>query len=154
MRSRKGLHDIGRPPQKETVSDLRHAPVRAMEVLKNGQIRPLAYYNGKGLGDVRWVSGCFLLSLQEIWEELGDDVLRRVAASHPELLMMAMCKIAAVQRIEVGEPDDFSGLKSTQAIVEKLEERAGPEVRKLFEKFIKQVEALKEGKGEDGSGDR
>jgi hypothetical protein len=154
MRSRKGLHDIGRPPQKETVSDLRHAPVRAMEVLKNGQIRPLAYYNGKGLGDVRWVSGCFLLSLQEIWEELGDDVLRRVAASHPELLMMAMCKIAAVQRIEVGEPDDFSGLKSTQTIVEKLEERAGPEVRKLFEKFIKQVEALKEGKGEDGSGDR
>jgi hypothetical protein len=154
MRSRKGLHDIGRPPQKETVSDLRHAPVRAMEVLKNGQIRPLTYYNGKGLGDVRWVSGRFLLSLQEIWEELGDDVLRRVAASHPELLMMAMCKIAAVQRIEVGEPDDFSGLKSTQAIVEKLEERAGPEVRKLFEKFIKQVEALKEGKGEDGSGDR
>jgi hypothetical protein len=55
------------------------------------------------------VSGRFLLSLQEIWEELGDDVLRRVAASHPELLMMAMCKIAAVQRIEVGEPDDFSG---------------------------------------------
>jgi hypothetical protein len=109
MRSKKGLHDIGRPPQKETASDLRHAPIRAMEVLKNGQIRPLTYYNGKGLSDVRWVSGRFLLSLQEIWEELGDDVLRRVAASHPELLMMAMCKIAAVQRIEVGEPDDFSG---------------------------------------------
>ena len=104
MRSKKGLHDIGRPPQKETVSDLRHAPIRAMEVLKNGQIRPLTYYNGKGLGDVRWVSGRFLLSLQEIWEELGDDILRRVAASHPELLMMAMVKISAVQRIGVGQP--------------------------------------------------
>jgi hypothetical protein len=150
MRSKKGLHDIGRPPQKETVSDLRHAPIRAMEVLKNGQIRPLTYYNGKGLGDVRWVSGRFLLSLQVVWEELGDDILRRVAASHPELLLMAMCKIAAVQRIEVGQPDDFSGLKSKQAIEEKLEERAGPEVRKLFEQFIKKVEALKEREGEDG----
>ena len=154
MRSKKGLHDIGRPPQKESVSDLRHAPVRAMEVLKNGQIRPLTYYNGKGLSDVRWVSGRFLLSLQEIWEELGDDVLRRVAASHPELLMMAMCKIAAVQRIEVGQPDDFSGLKSKAEIVDKLEERAGPEARKLFETFIKKVEALQDGKDEDGSGDR
>jgi hypothetical protein len=54
-----------------------------------------------------------------------------------------MCKIAAAHRIEIGQPDDFSGLKSKQAIVEKLEERAGPEARKLFEKFIKQVEALK-----------
>jgi hypothetical protein len=35
------MHDIGRPPQEETVSDLRHALFRAMEVLKNGQIRPL-----------------------------------------------------------------------------------------------------------------
>jgi hypothetical protein len=106
------------------------------------------------LGDVRWVSGRFLLSMQEVWEELGDDILRRVAASHPELLLMAMCKIAAVQRIEVGQPDDFSGLKSKAEIVDKLEERAGPEARKLFETFIKKVEALKDGKGEDGSGDR
>ena len=150
MRSKKGLHDIGRPPQEETVSDLRHAPIRAMEVLKNGQIRPLSYYNGKGLSDVRWVSGRFLLSLQEVWEELGDDILRRVAASHPELLMMAMVKISAVQRIEVGEPDDFSGLKSKQAIVDKLEERAGPEARKLFEKFIKEVERLQANQEEVG----
>jgi len=32
----------------------------------------------------------------------------------------------------------------------KLEERAGPEVRKLFEKFIKRVEALKDRQTEDG----
>jgi hypothetical protein len=41
MSSKKGTHDIGRPPQKETVSELRHAPIRAMEALKTGQIRPL-----------------------------------------------------------------------------------------------------------------
>jgi hypothetical protein len=38
--------------------------------------------------------------------------------------------------------------------VEKLEERAGLEARNLFETFIKKVEALKDGKGEDGSKDR
>ena len=150
MRIKKGQHDIGRPPQTVTTSNLNHAPVRGLEVMKDGRIRPLSYYNGKGLADVRWVSGRFLLSLQELWEEMGDDILRRVAASHPELLLMAMVKISAVQRVEIGQPDDFSGLKSEQAIVEKLEERAGPEVRKLFESFIKKVAKLKDRKTEDG----
>jgi hypothetical protein len=129
-----------------------HAPIRALEVMKNGQLRPLQYVNEKG--DVRRLSGQFLLSVQRLWEQRGDEILHRVADEHPALVFMAMVKIAAVQRIEVGQPDDFSGLKSKQAIVEKLEERAGPEARKLFETFIKKVEALKDGKGEDGSGDR
>jgi hypothetical protein len=106
-----------------------------------------------GDGDVRWVAGSFLLSLQKLWDEMGDDILRRVAASHPELLLMAMCKISAVQRVEVGDPGDFSGLKTKDEIVERLEERAGPEARKLFESFIKKVEALQDQKGENGDPD-
>jgi long-subunit acyl-CoA synthetase (AMP-forming) len=129
-----------------------HAPIRALEVMKNGQLRPLQYVNEKG--DVRRLSGQFLLSVQRLWEQRGDEILHRVADEHPALVFMAMVKIAAVQRIEVGQPDDFSGLKSKQAIVEKLEERAGPEARKLFETFIKKVEALEDEKGENGSGDR
>jgi hypothetical protein len=124
--------------------------IKALKVLKNGQLKPVVkpdqgnyYYNSNRLGDVRWLSGRFLLSLQEHWEENGDEILRRVAASHPELLLMAMCKISAVQRVEVGDPGDFSGLKSKDEIVERLEERAGPEARKLFESFIRKVEALK-----------
>jgi hypothetical protein len=65
------------------------------------------------------------------------------------LLLMAICKIAAVQRIEVGQSGDFSGLKSKDEIAARLEERAGLETRKLFESFIKKVEALKDEKGED-----
>ena len=116
--------------------------------MKNGQLRPLTYVNRDG--DVRWVAGSFLLSLQQYWEEMGDDILRRVGESHPELLLMAMCKIAAVQRVEVGQPNDFSGLKTQEEIVDRLEERAGPEARKLFESFIKKVEKLKDRKTEDG----
>jgi hypothetical protein len=86
----------GRTPE-ENPKNLAQAPVRALEITKSGRLRPLTYVNRNG--DVRWVAGSFLVSLQKIWEEMGDDVLRRVASSHPELLMMAMCKIAAVQRL-------------------------------------------------------
>jgi hypothetical protein len=41
-----------------------------------------------------------------------------------------------------GSPSDFAKLGSKQAIVQKLEEKVGPEARKLFEKFVKDVEKL------------
>jgi hypothetical protein len=46
---------------------------------------------------------------------MGDDIFRRVADEHPELLLMAMVKLANVQRVEVGQPGDFTGLKSKAA---------------------------------------
>ena len=105
-------------------------------------LRPLTYYGGKGLADVRMISGRFLLSFQDLWERRGDEILDRVADEHPELILLSQIKLASVTRIEVSSPDDFSKLKSKQEIVEKLEERAGPQARKLFEKFIKEVERL------------
>ena len=105
-------------------------------------LRPLTYYGGKGLADVRMISGRFLLSFQDLWERRGDEILDRVADEHPELILLSQIKLASVTRIEVSSPDDFSKLKSKQEIVEKLEERTGPQARKLFEKFIKEVERL------------
>ena len=105
-------------------------------------LRPLTYYCGKGLADVRMISGHFLLSFQNLWERRGDEILDRVADEHPELILLSQIKLASVRRIEVSSPDDFSKLKSKQEIVEKLEERAGPQARKLFEKFIEEVERL------------
>ena len=105
-------------------------------------LRPLTYYGGKGLADVRMISGRFLLSFQDLWERRGDEILDRVADEHPELILLSQIKLASVTRIEVSSPDDFSKLKSKQEIVERLEERAGPQARKLFEKFIEEVERL------------
>jgi hypothetical protein len=53
-----------------------------------------------------------------------------------------MIKLCQVTKVEVGSPGDFAKLGSKQAIVQKLEERAGPEARKLFEKFVNDLEKL------------
>ena len=113
-------------------------------------LRPLTYYGGKGLADVRMISGRFLLSFQDLWERRGDEILDRVADEHPELILLSQIKLASVTRIEVSSPNDFSKLRSKQEIVERLEERAGPHARKLFEKFIKEVERLQANQEEVG----
>jgi hypothetical protein len=95
------------------------------------------------------------LSLQNYWEQEGDDILKRVGAQHPELIFAGMVKLANVMRVEVGTPEDFSGL-SKQEIVDKLERRAGPKAKKLFEKFISDMQKLKDeadGVGDNVSGD-
>jgi hypothetical protein len=91
------------------------------------------------------ISGHFLLSFQSLWERRGDEILGRVADEHPELILLSQIKLASVARLEVGAPTDFSNLGSKQAIIEKLEERAGPKARKLFEKFVSDFQKLRDG---------
>ena len=146
---------------------LRNAPISDIIVQKNGKLTPvtrnraevtrppLPWYSGRGLSDVRTISGQFLLSLQSYWAQEGDDILKRVGAQHPELIFAGMVKLAHVMRVEVGTPGDFSGL-SKQEIVDKLEQRSGPKARKLFEKFISDMQKLREepgGVGDNVSGD-
>ncbi len=54
-----------------------------------------------------------------------------------------MIKLSRVLKVEVGGPGDFTRL-SKQGILEKLQERAGPEARRLFEKFMVDVEKLQQ----------
>jgi hypothetical protein len=139
----------GRPPLAKPSSP-QTGPIKAIEVQPNGKLRPLTYWGGKGLADVRMISGRFLLSFQDLFERRGDEILDRVADEHPELILLSQIKLASVMRLEVSDPGDFSKLKSKQEIVEKLEERAGPEARKLFEKFIEEVERLQASQEEVG----
>ncbi len=52
-----------------------------------------------------------------------------------------MIKLSCVLKDEVGGPGAFAKL-GKQGILEKLQEKAGPEARKLFEKFMRDVEKL------------
>jgi hypothetical protein len=68
--------------------------------------------------------------------------LHRVADNYPELFFAGMIKLCQVTKVEVGSPGDFAKLGNKQAIIEKLEQKAGPEARKLFEQFVRDVEKL------------
>ena len=48
-----------------------------------------------------------------------------------------MIKLSRVLKVEVGGPSDFAKLGSKEAILAKLQEKAGPEARKLFEQFMR-----------------
>jgi hypothetical protein len=78
----------------------------------------------------------------DVWQQRGDEILHRVADNHPELYFAGMIKLCQVTKVELGSPGDFAKLRSKQAIIEKLEQKAGPEARKLFEKFVEDVEKL------------
>jgi hypothetical protein len=67
--------NIGRGRQPTENPQSRKADVCALEVLQDGQLRPLTYYAGGRTGDVRWIAGRFLVSLQLAWDQYGDDVL-------------------------------------------------------------------------------
>jgi hypothetical protein len=53
---------------------------------RRGHLRPYDLPRGKGLGDVRQVSGEFFLSVQKLLQERGDEILNRVADKFPELV--------------------------------------------------------------------
>lgn len=59
------------------------------------------------------------------------------------LCLASMVKLAKVTRVELGSPGDFAKL-GKQGILEKLQEKAGPEARKLFETFMLDVEKLQQ----------
>ncbi len=83
-------------------------PVQALSVGRAGELRPM--YGGRGISDMRSVSGEFLLSLQNLWRQRGDEILQRVADQYPELIFSGMIKLAKVTRIEVGSPGAFAKL--------------------------------------------
>ena len=66
-----------------------------------------------------------------------------MADQYPELIFSGMIKLAKVTRIEVGSPGDFAKL-GKQGILEKLQEKAGPKARQLFEKFMRDVDRLQQ----------
>jgi hypothetical protein len=97
---------------------------------------------GNGIRDIREVSGEFFLSVQDVWRERGNDILHRVADTYPELFFAGMVKLCQVTKVEVGSPGDFAKLGDKEAIAQKLETRAGPKARALFEKFVEDVKKL------------
>jgi hypothetical protein len=84
----------------------------------------------------------FVGDLHAAWLERGREAIDRVIDERPEAFLGIVAKTIDVRRVEVGQPGEFSRLPNEQAILEKLEEKSGPQARELFEKFIRDFEKL------------
>jgi hypothetical protein len=99
-------------------------PVSGLRV-QGETVRPFYRPKGNGLRDIGEVSGQFFLSVQEVRQERGNEILHRVADKQPELFFAGMIKLCQVTKVEVGSPGEFARLGNKQAIIEKLEQKAG-----------------------------
>jgi hypothetical protein len=70
-----------------------------------------------------------------------------VAKKYPAQYFAGMVALARIMRWEVGKPSSFDCPRTPEEIMNKLEERVGPEARKLFERFLRRVRQLEERNG-------
>jgi hypothetical protein len=89
------------------------------------------------------MSAAFMADVERAWRKHGPQVLDVLAEKYPQAFFGGMVAMTKVIRWETGaDAASFSRALTPDQIMDKLEERVGPEGRKLFEKFIKQVNVL------------
>jgi hypothetical protein len=97
-----------------------------------------------GGGTIKALSAEFLFDLQKHWRKSREQVLDDVAKKYPAQYFAGMVTLAKVIRWEIGDPGAFDRPRSPEEVVERLEQRIGPEGRKLFERFLREVQQLEE----------
>ena len=97
---------------------------------------------GRPAGSRNKLTEEFIGDLHAAWHEQGREAIDRVVAERPEVFLAIVAKTIDVRRLEIGQPEEFPRRYTKEAIIEKLEQKAGPRVRQLFEKFISEVEKL------------
>jgi hypothetical protein len=96
----------------------------------------------KAEGSIRALSSQFLLDFQEAWQEHGKAVLDHLAIKQPATFFAGAVSLAKVMRIELGKPGEFDRPKTPEEIIDKLEQRIGPQGRIIFENFVRQINQL------------
>jgi hypothetical protein len=97
---------------------------------------------GRPAGSRNRLTEDFLGDLHAAWQKHGREAIDRVVAERPEMFLAIVAKTIDVRRVEVGQPEEFSRPPTKEAIIERLEQKAGPQARKLFEKFIRDMQKL------------
>jgi hypothetical protein len=88
----------------------------------------------------RAMSVAFMADVERAWRPKVLDVL---AEKHPQSFFGGMVAMTKVIRWETGaDAASFSRTMTPEEIMDKLEERVGPEGRKLFEQFLRKVNKL------------
>ena len=100
---------------------------------------------GRPVGSRNKLSQDFLGDLQAYWEQHGTEILRVMREKFPETYFQSMVKLAMIHRVELGQPHAFEQPRSREEVLQKMEERAGLDGRKMFEKFFARLDKLERG---------
>ena len=96
----------------------------------------------KGGETVKSLSTAFLADLEEDWRQHGKEIFPVLREKYPQAYFQGIVSLARIIRWDVDPTRAFDRTLTPDQIMDKLEERVGPEGRKLFEKFIRQVNVL------------
>jgi len=80
--------------------------------------------------------------VQRKWQEHGSKVLDTLAKKQPAVFFNGVLALTKLIRWEIGEAGASERSLSPEQIMDKLEERVGPEGRRLFEDFLRKVNKL------------
>jgi hypothetical protein len=92
----------------------------------------------------------FLRDLQANLAQHGKEILEVMRKKRPEIYFQCMAKLALVQAAELDQPKPFERQYTPEEVIARLEQRVGPEGRRLFEDFLRKVKRL-ERSGKVGS---
>ena len=122
------------------------------EVAISGRIEPVLVNGG---ATIKSMSAAFMADVERAWRKHGPQVLDVLAEKYPQAFFGGMVAMTKVIRWETGaDAASFSRTLTPDQIMDRLEERVGPEGRKLFEKFIRQVNILQAKQQLEGATER
>jgi hypothetical protein len=96
----------------------------------------------KGGETVKSLSTAFLADLEEDWRAHGKKVFPVLREKYPQAYFGGLVALAKMIRWETAEEMLSGGGMTPEEIMDKLEQRVGPEGRKLFEDFFRKVNKL------------
>ena len=116
----------------------RRLPANA-EIAVRAHMEPVLLKGGE---TVKSLSTAFLADLEEDWRAHGKKVFPVLREKYPQAYFSGLVALSKMIRWETAEEMLSDGGMTPEEIMEKLEERVGPQGRKLFEDFLRKVNKL------------
>ena len=109
------------------------------EIVLSGTAEPILR---NGAQTVKTLSAAFLADLEDDWRSHGKKIFPVLRDKYPQAYFSGLVALSKIIRWEDGTIGDFERSLTPEEIMDKLEKRVGPEGRKLFERFLRDVNKL------------
>ena len=108
-------------------------------MLINGKIEPLLIEGGQL---VKSLLIGFMADLEEDWRAHGKKIFEVLREKYPQAYFAGFVALSKVVKWDQNDGAMFDQTLTPDEIMDKLQERVGPEGRKLFERFLRDVNEL------------